>query len=256
MRILSCFVILIAILVISFANDTEEIKNENANIIYGSNYIKVENINNLIILQAINETFTKCFTQDEILHREFGKSQYELENTGQDVLFLNNCLDDDLYTYFKNVFIETVNDFEQQLNDPLFTSLRSYDYEYIIQNVHRLEARVAEHIIYHTNGHVGYHTDDDSIITMVSLLNNNFTGGNLEIRQNSIDENVETISLKQGDIIMFPSMADHQVLPITSGDRYVFVIEWWPLPRCTVSGRLTPQDFIQILEQHESHQEL
>jgi predicted 2-oxoglutarate/Fe(II)-dependent dioxygenase YbiX len=58
-------------------------------------------------------------------------------------------------------------------------------------------------------------------LTVIGLLNNNFTGGEFVMFEDKIYE------LDAGDIIVFPSifLYPHRVNPITSGTRYS-VVSW------------------------------
>ena len=40
-------------------------------------------------------------------------------------------------------------------------------------------------------------------------------------------KSVETIPLSPGDVIMFPSVYDHAVKPVKTGQRKVLVLEYW-----------------------------
>ena len=71
-------------------------------------------------------------------------------------------------------------------------------------------------------------TDEDPepkgvpILSIVGLLNNDFTGGEFIIGE-------KTINLNQGDIVMFPSnfIYPHRVATINNGERYSFVSWVW-----------------------------
>ncbi len=76
--------------------------------------------------------------------------------------------------------------------------------------------------------HTLFTTDEDPepkgvpILSIVGLLNNDFTGGEFIIGE-------KTINLNQGDIVMFPSnfIYPHRVATINNGERYSFVSWVW-----------------------------
>lgn len=61
------------------------------------------------------------------------------------------------------------------------------------------------------------------VLTALGALNNDYEGGQLEIFQDRY------ISLKKGDIVVFPSnfLFPHRVLPVTKGTRYSYVCWAW-----------------------------
>lgn len=87
---------------------------------------------------------------------------------------------------------------------------------------------------YSEGHHYTWHTDtftlsgrqQDRKISVVCLLNNNFEGGDFEIRLYS-DYNAR---LTKGTIIAFPSILEHRVTPVTSGVRYSATM-WLDGPR-------------------------
>jgi PKHD-type hydroxylase len=56
--------------------------------------------------------------------------------------------------------------------------------------------------------------------TCIILLNNDYKGGELEIKENVGDFIVEK---NVGDLILFPSTYMHRVLPVLDGVRYTLV---------------------------------
>jgi len=87
---------------------------------------------------------------------------------------------------------------------------------------------------YGVDQHYGWHCDTfvlsgkpiDRKITVVCLLNDDFEGGEFEMRLNT----VYTAPLKKGTIIVFPSILDHRVTPVLSGTRYS-ATAWFSGPR-------------------------
>ncbi len=87
---------------------------------------------------------------------------------------------------------------------------------------------------YGTEQHYTWHCDTfvlsgqpiDRKISVVCLLNDDFEGGEFEMRLNT----VYTAPLKKGTIIVFPSILDHRVTPVLSGTRYS-ATAWFSGPR-------------------------
>jgi PKHD-type hydroxylase len=82
--------------------------------------------------------------------------------------------------------------------------------------------------------HYAWHTDTfalagkptDRKITIVCLLNDEFEGGQFQVRL----YNDYTAPLEKGTIIAFPSILEHRVIPVTSGIRYSATM-WFSGPR-------------------------
>ena len=82
--------------------------------------------------------------------------------------------------------------------------------------------------------HYAWHTDffplsgslTDRKITVVCLLNDDFEGGQFQVRlYNDYDA-----PLEKGTMIAFPSILEHRVVPVTSGIRYSATM-WFNGPR-------------------------
>ena len=67
---------------------------------------------------------------------------------------------------------------------------------------------------YTKGDHFDWHEDYNQIKTIVILLNDDFEGGEFEVKD------TEPLNLKTGDCVMIPSLVSHRVKPITSGIRY------------------------------------
>jgi PKHD-type hydroxylase len=87
---------------------------------------------------------------------------------------------------------------------------------------------------YGVDNHYAWHTDTftlsgnpvDRKITVVCLLNDDFTGGDFEVRLYSDYK----AGLKKGTMVAFPSILEHRVLPVLSGVRYSATM-WFNGPR-------------------------
>lgn len=87
---------------------------------------------------------------------------------------------------------------------------------------------------YGQDNHYAWHTDTftlsgkpvDRKITVVCLLNDEFEGGEFEVRL----YNDYKAGLQKGTIIAFPSILEHRVLPVVSGTRYSATM-WFNGPR-------------------------
>lgn len=82
---------------------------------------------------------------------------------------------------------------------------------------------------YEIGGHFDWHVDStkespnsysDRYYSCVVLLNNNYNGGDLEIKE-SLE--IKTIQKNIGDLILFPSIYLHRVSPVLEGNRYTLV---------------------------------
>ena len=77
---------------------------------------------------------------------------------------------------------------------------------------------------YDEGHHYTWHTDtfalsgkpEDRKVTIVALLNDEFQGGDFEIRLYKDYK----VPLKKGSMVAFPSILEHRVTPITQGTRY------------------------------------
>ena len=69
------------------------------------------------------------------------------------------------------------------------------------------------------------HDADVRKISFSVLLNDDFEGGEFELEVGSPDskERIQTLDMKAGDIIVFPSYVWHRVKPVTSGERHSLV---------------------------------
>lgn len=61
-------------------------------------------------------------------------------------------------------------------------------------------------------------------LSMSLILNNEFKGGNLQIRHtNRWDGDTDTVKVDKGRMIFFPSFMEHRVTPVKEGVRYSLV---------------------------------
>lgn len=95
-----------------------------------------------------------------------------------------------------------------------------------------LGLRCIESLRYFSGGELSYHTDSESIFTIVIMLSdplNAFTGGDFVIKSKfKNNEEILRIAPSLGDAIVFDSCTMHGVDSIVSGERNVLVIELWP----------------------------
>ena len=75
---------------------------------------------------------------------------------------------------------------------------------------------------YTKGDHFDWHEDYNQINTIVILLNDDFEGGEFEVKDHN-----QPLNLKTGDCVMIPSLVSHRVKPITSGIRYSLTM-WHP----------------------------
>ena len=83
-----------------------------------------------------------------------------------------------------------------------------------------------QHYAWHTDTFALAGTPTDRKITIVCLLNDEFEGGQFQIRLNED----HTVPLEKGTIVAFPSILEHRVIPVTSGIRYSATM-WFSGPR-------------------------
>jgi predicted 2-oxoglutarate/Fe(II)-dependent dioxygenase YbiX len=81
---------------------------------------------------------------------------------------------------------------------------------------------------YNVNGHYDWHTDSDDTnmpgkryYSVVIPLNMNYGGGELLCKD--LDENIQTLEKKTGNLHIFSSSLWHKVEPVTFGERYSLV---------------------------------
>lgn len=94
------------------------------------------------------------------------------------------------------------------------------------ERVQFAEYGVGHHYTWHTDTFTLSGKPEDRKITVVCLLNDEFEGGEFEVRLYN-DYNAQ---LKKGTMIAFPSILEHRVTPILSGTRYSATM-WFNGPR-------------------------
>jgi len=94
------------------------------------------------------------------------------------------------------------------------------------ENVQFAEYGPEQHYAWHTDTFTLAGTPTERKITVVCLLNDEFEGGEFEVRL----YNDYKAPLKKGTMIAFPSILEHRVVPVTSGIRYSATM-WFNGPR-------------------------
>ena len=94
------------------------------------------------------------------------------------------------------------------------------------ENVQLAEYGPEQHYNWHTDTFALSGTPTDRKITVVCLLNDEFEGGQFQVRL----YNDYTAPLEKGTIIAFPSILEHRVIPVISGIRYSATM-WFNGPR-------------------------
>ena len=94
------------------------------------------------------------------------------------------------------------------------------------ENVQFAEYGPEQHYAWHTDTFTLSGKPDDRKLTVVCLLNDDFEGGEFQVRLYSD----YTAPLQKGTIIAFPSILEHRVVPVTSGIRYSATV-WFNGPR-------------------------
>jgi len=94
------------------------------------------------------------------------------------------------------------------------------------ENIQFAEYGPEQHYAWHTDTFTLSGNPIDRKITVVCLLNDEFEGGQFQVRlYNDYDA-----PLEKGTIIAFPSILEHRVIPVTSGIRYSATM-WFSGPR-------------------------
>jgi len=95
------------------------------------------------------------------------------------------------------------------------------------KDVGGLSLRIAEHWHYAVGGSLDndHHFDNGSVITIVTALNDEFTGGLFRTFEN--DKTHKVHPLRQGDSACFISHKYHNVTPVLTDFRESLVIELW-----------------------------
>ena len=248
----------------------DNIEFEDDDIIVSKHYILAKNVLNKDIMLKINKSKKKCLaikrdndTQGS-KHRVFGVGNYNI--TGHSVVYMDDCLHEEIYKYMKSVTIGMLKYFKeytlQQIsnNNDIDDVLKyiannwRYNWQELIKLSNDLESRVIEYITYKDSDNLGFHTDDESNFTMVTLLDDedSFDGGMLKFRLNRNELEDEAIKLSMNDIILFPSIADHAVGSVTNGERNVLVIEWWNIGRSKHVGRISAKSHLRELRRRKA----
>ena len=94
------------------------------------------------------------------------------------------------------------------------------------ENIQFAEYGPEQHYAWHTDTFALSGAPTDRKITIVCLLNDEFEGGEFQVRLYSD----YTAPLEKGTIIAFPSILEHRVIPVTSGIRYSATM-WFSGPR-------------------------
>mmetsp|Transcript_53377 Transcript_53377/g.65455 ORF Transcript_53377/g.65455 Transcript_53377/m.65455 type:complete len:402 (-) Transcript_53377:16-1221(-) len=224
---------------------------------FGKNFIALRNYHDSDTILNVKKVWHHCREGDRNQKRSFGNKIDPAYNiSGHNMTYLNDCFPDKLYNYFKQIMkgmllskqIYTLNHISNKSNitevHSVLDNLWSprYNWQSIMSMANIFETRVIEYIRYNDNGNLGWHFDQESNITMINLMSNenDFVGGVVQFRdfnhKNNTD-NIENVTLHNGDIIMFPSIASHCVTPISFGVREVLVLEYWNIPRSYRVGR-------------------
>jgi PKHD-type hydroxylase len=102
-----------------------------------------------------------------------------------------------------------------------------WDYDFTgHENIQFAEYGPEQHYTWHTDTFALAGAPTDRKITVVCLLNDEFEGGQFQVRL----YNDYTAPLEKGTIIAFPSILEHRVIPVTSGIRYSATM-WFNGPR-------------------------
>ena len=85
-------------------------------------------------------------------------------------------------------------------------------YDYILTNTYNVDGRYD----WHTDIANNYRFEDLKLTVLINISTKSYEGGDLEIFHHVINR---VDNFKPGALIMFPSMYNHRVTPITEGER-------------------------------------
>eukprot|EP00931_Biecheleriopsis_adriatica_P041023 TRINITY_DN23491_c0_g1_i1.p1 TRINITY_DN23491_c0_g1~~TRINITY_DN23491_c0_g1_i1.p1 ORF type:complete len:396 (-),score=70.70 TRINITY_DN23491_c0_g1_i1:105-1292(-) len=116
-----------------------------------------------------------------------------------------------------------------------------------------LKVRCLELISYESTGedeNIGWHTDGATLMTIAIMMSDrsDYQGGALSLRSDN-GEHTENHELQFGDAAAWRGWTDHQVAPVASGRRDVFVSEWWLGKDCNETGIPRLSDSPQALKE-------
>jgi PKHD-type hydroxylase len=126
-------------------------------------------------------------------------------------------------------FGETNHWLHRQFESFAMQANKECGWEYHITGFERVqfaEYGPEQHYAWHTDTFALAGTPTDRKLTIVCLLNDDFEGGQFEIRLYGD----HIVPLEKGTIIAFPSILEHRVVPVTSGIRYSATM-WFNGPR-------------------------
>ena len=109
-----------------------------------------------------------------------------------------------------NIFISANNDYFH------------YDLDHFESGIQVTNYEVGEEYNWHMD--MGIDETRSRKLSMSLLLTDDFTGGELEIYDLSINTNV-IVPLKAGEVAVFPSWVPHRVKPVTAGRR-ISLVAW------------------------------
>ena len=160
-----------------------------------------------LILQEITKQ-VKELTYDRS-YISVGSGQFE-----EDSMRTSNqcwlCWDTWIAGIMHNIFISANNDYFH------------YDLDHFESGIQVTNYEVGEEYNWHMD--MGIDETRSRKLSMSLLLTDDFTGGELEIYDLSINTNV-IVPLKAGEVAVFPSWVPHRVKPVTAGRR-ISLVAW------------------------------
>ena len=140
-----------------------------------------------------------------------GSEMVNLKSRKSNVFFYDYNLD------FPNLNEKLIEVFKKEVN------VKGYNIDFTNNNFQFTQ--------YTTDGYYNWHADSDAVMkerycSMVIQLNDEYTGGELQIKDK--DSNEITLEKGVGNLFIFYSYLTHRVKPITTGTRYSLV-NWFRL---------------------------
>jgi Rps23 Pro-64 3,4-dihydroxylase Tpa1-like proline 4-hydroxylase len=157
---------------------------------------------------------------------------FSLKNLKLHVAELANTTDETVKTYNKgrksniawHQYYETFPFLYEKLSKVLIDeiSVKGFDLDYLASPFQFTEYKVGDYFNWHRDSVRNIVTQEERYCSMVIQLNNNYDGGDLELKLEN-DHTQIKVEKGIGDLIIFLSNLEHRVTDVTSGNRYTLV---------------------------------
>lgn len=157
---------------------------------------------------------------------------FSLKNLKLHVAELANTTDETVKTYNKgrksniawHQYYETFPFLYEKLSKVLIDeiSVKGFDLDYLASPFQFTEYKIGDYFNWHRDSVRNVVTQEERYCSMVIQLNNNYDGGDLELKLEN-DHTEIKVEKGIGDLIIFLSNLEHRVTDVTSGTRYTLV---------------------------------